>query len=94
MPALKHVSTLPHGVILLTGPTGSGKTTTLYATLSRINSEEVKIITVEADPAQMENIARERPELVRELMERSQAWRPTVASPWIVMRCITRRCPG
>ena len=49
MPAIRHLSTLPHGVILLTGPTGSGKTTTLYATLSRINSEEVKIITVE-DP--------------------------------------------
>jgi len=49
MPAIKHISSLPHGVVLLTGPTGSGKTTTLYATLSRINSDEVKIITVE-DP--------------------------------------------
>jgi len=39
----------PNGIILLTGPTGSGKTTTLYASLSRINSEDKNIITVE-DP--------------------------------------------
>jgi len=39
----------PHGIILVTGPTGSGKTTTLYAALSEINREEVNIITVE-DP--------------------------------------------
>jgi general secretion pathway protein E len=38
-----------HGIILVTGPTGSGKTTTLYGTLQRINSPEVNIITVE-DP--------------------------------------------
>ncbi len=38
-----------HGIILVTGPTGSGKTTTLYATLQRINSPEINIITVE-DP--------------------------------------------
>jgi type II secretory ATPase GspE/PulE/Tfp pilus assembly ATPase PilB-like protein len=43
------MSSLSHGVVLLTGPTGSGKTTTLYALLSRINSTGVKIITVE-DP--------------------------------------------
>ncbi|MGQ9661246.1 MAG: GspE/PulE family protein [Kiritimatiellia bacterium] len=49
LPTLEYLSSLPHGVILLTGPTGSGKTTTLYATLSRINTTEVKIITVE-DP--------------------------------------------
>jgi type II secretory ATPase GspE/PulE/Tfp pilus assembly ATPase PilB-like protein len=48
-PAIQHLYTLPHGVILLTGPTGSGKTTTLYALLSRISTTEVKIITVE-DP--------------------------------------------
>lgn len=41
----------PHGMILITGPTGSGKTTTLYATLGRINSERQKIITVE-DPVE------------------------------------------
>ncbi|RMH37662.1 MAG: type II/IV secretion system protein [Nitrospirae bacterium] len=39
----------PHGIILLTGPTGSGKTTTLYAALREINSPEVNILTVE-DP--------------------------------------------
>ena len=39
----------PHGIILNTGPTGSGKTTTLYSILSRLNTPEVKIITVE-DP--------------------------------------------
>ncbi|MCZ6875370.1 MAG: type II secretion system ATPase GspE [bacterium] len=38
-----------HGIILVTGPTGSGKTTSLYATLQRINAPEVNIITVE-DP--------------------------------------------
>ena len=41
----------PHGMILITGPTGSGKTTTLYATLEKINSERQKIITVE-DPVE------------------------------------------
>jgi len=40
---------IPHGIILLTGPTGSGKTTTLYATLSELNREERNILTVE-DP--------------------------------------------
>ncbi len=41
----------PHGLILVTGPTGSGKTTTLYAMLNAINAEERKIITVE-DPVE------------------------------------------
>ena len=41
----------PHGVLLLTGPTGSGKTTTLYASLSNMDSESSKIITVE-DPVE------------------------------------------
>lgn len=41
----------PHGIILVTGPTGSGKTTTLYASLQTINSVERKIITVE-DPVE------------------------------------------
>ncbi|MEW6728608.1 MAG: type II secretion system ATPase GspE [Pseudomonadota bacterium] len=39
----------PHGILLVTGPTGSGKTTTLYAALSRINARERNILTVE-DP--------------------------------------------
>jgi len=39
----------PHGLVLVTGPTGSGKTTTLYAALSRLNSVDRKILTVE-DP--------------------------------------------
>lgn len=43
--------TQPHGMILITGPTGSGKTTTLYATLEKINSERHKIITIE-DPVE------------------------------------------
>ncbi len=37
----------PHGIILVTGPTGSGKSTTLYSALSKINSPELNIITVE-----------------------------------------------
>lgn len=41
----------PYGMILVTGPTGSGKTTTLYAALSEINSEEEKVITIE-DPVE------------------------------------------
>jgi type II secretory ATPase GspE/PulE/Tfp pilus assembly ATPase PilB-like protein len=41
--------TRPHGIILVTGPTGSGKTTTLYAALAKLNSLEHKIITIE-DP--------------------------------------------
>lgn len=40
---------LPHGIILVTGPTGSGKTTTLYSALHEIQSEDTKIITIE-DP--------------------------------------------
>ncbi|MBI5722775.1 MAG: type II secretion system ATPase GspE [Planctomycetes bacterium] len=41
----------PHGIILVTGPTGSGKTTTLYAALSAIVSPEIKVLTVE-DPVE------------------------------------------
>jgi len=41
----------PHGIVLVTGPTGSGKTTTLYAALSKINDIERKIITIE-DPVE------------------------------------------
>jgi type IV pilus assembly protein PilB len=51
---LEHFSKLitrPYGIILVTGPTGSGKTTTLYASLSKINSEEKNIVTIE-DPVE------------------------------------------
>ena len=41
----------PHGIVLVTGPTGSGKTTTLYAALERLNKPDVKIVTVE-DPVE------------------------------------------
>jgi general secretion pathway protein E/type IV pilus assembly protein PilB len=44
-----HLIAQPHGIILATGPTGSGKTTTLYSALSEIKSEDTKIITTE-DP--------------------------------------------
>lgn len=43
----------PHGIILVTGPTGSGKTTTLYAVLARLNSTRVNIMTLE-DPVEYE----------------------------------------
>ncbi len=45
----KKLISIPYGMLLVTGPTGSGKTTTLYASLSMINSDDKKIITVE-DP--------------------------------------------
>lgn len=48
---LRELCALPHGIVLVTGPTGSGKTTTLYAMLSEINDPETKIITVE-DPVE------------------------------------------
>jgi type II secretory ATPase GspE/PulE/Tfp pilus assembly ATPase PilB-like protein len=50
---LEDVMTKPHGIIFLTGPTGSGKTTTLYACLSKLNKDTVKIITIE-DPIEYE----------------------------------------
>jgi MSHA biogenesis protein MshE len=48
---MRHAIRRPSGMVLVTGPTGSGKTTTLYAALSEINSTEKKIITVE-DPVE------------------------------------------
>jgi type IV pilus assembly protein PilB len=48
---LKRLTELPHGIVLVTGPTGSGKTTTLYAMLNEANQPDVKIITVE-DPVE------------------------------------------
>lgn len=53
-PLLRRFRTMlqrPHGMILVTGPTGSGKTTTLYGAMSELNSPETKIITVE-DPVE------------------------------------------
>ena len=47
----QHLISLPHGIILVTGPTGSGKTTTLYSALNEIKSDEIKIITTE-DPVE------------------------------------------
>jgi type IV pilus assembly protein PilB len=47
----QHSFTKPHGMVLVTGPTGSGKSTTLYATLAEISKPEVNIITVE-DPVE------------------------------------------
>ncbi len=44
--------TSPHGIVLVTGPTGSGKSTTLYSTLKKISSPEINIVTVE-DPVEM-----------------------------------------
>ncbi|OGX28661.1 MAG: hypothetical protein A3B78_00980 [Omnitrophica WOR_2 bacterium RIFCSPHIGHO2_02_FULL_67_20] len=46
---LVHLIQKPHGIIFVTGPTGSGKTTTLYACLSKLNAPNVKILTIE-DP--------------------------------------------
>ncbi|OGG28109.1 hypothetical protein A3A64_01340 [Candidatus Gottesmanbacteria bacterium RIFCSPLOWO2_01_FULL_48_11] len=54
--ALKHLETAilrPHGIILVTGPTGSGKTTTLYAVLAKLNTARVNIMTLE-DPVEYE----------------------------------------
>ena len=49
--SIEGLITRPHGIILVSGPTGSGKTTTLYAALSRINSPDINILTVE-DPVE------------------------------------------
>lgn len=46
-----HILENPHGILLVTGPTGSGKSTTLYTALSELNKEDVNIITVE-DPVE------------------------------------------
>lgn len=47
----RKILTLPHGILLITGPTGSGKTTTLYGALTELNNAQTKIITVE-DPVE------------------------------------------
>ncbi len=51
LPQFNKVLEMPHGIMLVTGPTGSGKTTTLYTALSSLNTPDVKIITVE-DPVE------------------------------------------
>ncbi len=51
MKVFDHILSNPHGIILVTGPTGSGKSTTLYTALSELNKEDVNIITVE-DPVE------------------------------------------
>ncbi|RLB89331.1 MAG: type IV-A pilus assembly ATPase PilB, partial [Deltaproteobacteria bacterium] len=48
---LKRSISLPYGLILVTGPTGSGKTTTLYSVLNRLNKDDIKILTAE-DPVE------------------------------------------
>jgi general secretion pathway protein E len=48
---MEHFTSLPHGMFLVTGPTGSGKSTTLYSALKRINRPDRKIITIE-DPVE------------------------------------------
>jgi general secretion pathway protein E len=49
--AIRHLLAQPHGILLATGPTGSGKTTTLYAGLSELNTRDRKILTIE-DPVE------------------------------------------
>jgi general secretion pathway protein E len=51
--AIRNLSELPHGMMLITGPTGSGKTTTVYGILSEVNTGDEKIITIE-DPVEYE----------------------------------------
>lgn len=51
--ALEELVARPHGILFVTGPTGSGKSTTLYACMSRLNTRERKIITIE-DPVEYE----------------------------------------
>ncbi|MBI3954417.1 Flp pilus assembly complex ATPase component TadA [Candidatus Collierbacteria bacterium] len=50
---LEQAVTIPHGIILITGPTGSGKTTTLYSLLTKLNTPRVNIVTLE-DPVEYE----------------------------------------
>jgi general secretion pathway protein E len=51
LPAFREMATAPHGMVLVTGPTGSGKTTTLYGALQEIRTTERKVITIE-DPVE------------------------------------------
>jgi len=49
--SMEHFTELPHGIFLVTGPTGSGKSTTLYSALKKVNQADKKIITIE-DPVE------------------------------------------
>jgi general secretion pathway protein E/type IV pilus assembly protein PilB len=51
LPMLQDLMTRPYGIVLITGPTGSGKTSTLYATLAKINTESLSVVTIE-DPVE------------------------------------------
>ena len=53
MQQIERVISQPHGILLVTGPTGSGKTTTLYAMLSRMDSHKLNILTIE-DPIEFD----------------------------------------
>ncbi len=65
---IRQIAAKPNGIFLTTGPTGSGKTTTLYSMLSELNSDKVKIVTVE-DPIEYElagiNQVQVKPEIGR-----------------------------
>lgn len=53
LPQINNAISRPHGMILVVGPTGAGKTTTIYSILNKLNTEDVKIITLE-DPVEYE----------------------------------------
>lgn len=53
LPRIDNAISRPHGMILVVGPTGAGKTTTIYSILNKLNTEDVKIITLE-DPVEYE----------------------------------------
>lgn len=50
---IEHIISQPHGILLVTGPTGSGKTTSLYAMLSRMDTDTLNILTIE-DPIEFD----------------------------------------
>ncbi len=51
LPLMQDLMTRPYGIVLITGPTGSGKTSTLYATLAKIDTESLSVVTIE-DPVE------------------------------------------
>ena len=86
LPQFQRVLEQPHGILLVTGPTGSGKTTTLYTALSRLNTPDVKIITVE-DPVEYQiegiNQIQAKPQIGLDLRQRAAQHRPP--GPDIIM---------